>query len=118
MGSLSEAKIPHFLVIFLSFPPSLSRKTPSITAPSPTPFKKVDTVAQNGIREPKRREYKELMGMRAFRRRLICIGKLHSKLVPVNVAATITGKRDDSFCNADKRCLSSVTGHPSNPVEC
>lgn len=53
--------------------------------------------------EPKRHEYKELMGMRAFRPTLICIGKLHSKLFPGNVAATITGKHDDSFCNANER---------------
>lgn len=54
---------------------------------------------------PKRSEYKELMGMRALGRRLICIGKfMHSKLVPTNVAATITGKHDNSFSNDDNRC--------------
>lgn len=42
--------------------------------------------------------------MRALGRRLICIGKfMHSKLVPTNVAATITGKHDNSFSNDDNR---------------
>lgn len=99
----------------------MRHKTPSIIGPSRTLFKKKwIQLHKNGIRggKPKRREHKELMGMRAFRRRLVCIGKLHSKLVPANVAATITEKHDDGFCNADKRCFSSVPGHPGNPVEC
>lgn len=82
-GIADRGKNPHFLSFSSHFHlrfPWVCRKTSSIIALSQTLFKKVATVAQTGIRgSQKCSEYKELMGMRAFRCRLICIGKLHSK---------------------------------------